>query len=153
MKKYILVNNQGAVLSVQTPTWEHQLTEGWDGDVYVKEVPASMDTHELLTDFYWNFEDSALVNYPYAKPSTFYNWNGVDQIWEKDDTEFLRVLKSQRNILLKNSDWTQMPDSPLTTEQKADWATYRQALRDLPSTLLGTEAVIEDALWPTEPTT
>jgi hypothetical protein len=31
---------------------------------------------------------------------------------------------------LQNSDWTQLPDVPLTEEQKAAWATYRQALRD-----------------------
>lgn len=38
-----------------------------------------------------------------------------------------------RNHLLANSDWTQLPDVPLTAEQKAAWATYRQALRDVPA--------------------
>ena len=42
-------------------------------------------------------------------------------------------LRRLRNILLKVSDWTQFADSPLTAEQKAEWATYRQALRDLPA--------------------
>lgn len=36
-----------------------------------------------------------------------------------------------RNEMLANSDWTQLPDVPLTTEQKAEWGTYRQALRDI----------------------
>ena len=43
-----------------------------------------------------------------------------------------KVLRWQREILLKESDWTQMPDSPLTESKKAEWATYRQVLRDLP---------------------
>lgn len=38
-----------------------------------------------------------------------------------------------RNLMLENSDWTQVPDSPLTDPQKEAWRTYRQALRDLPS--------------------
>jgi len=55
-------------------------------------------------------------------------------------------------LLLSSSDWTQVPDSPLTTEQKAAWATYRQALRDLPANLTGEEITVEDAPWPTPPT-
>ena len=35
-----------------------------------------------------------------------------------------------RNELLTASDWTQMPDSPLSDSKKAEWATYRQKLRD-----------------------
>lgn len=38
-----------------------------------------------------------------------------------------------RNIRLLETDWTQLPDVPLTAEQKSAWATYRQALRDVPS--------------------
>lgn len=41
-------------------------------------------------------------------------------------------LRAQRNAILTDCDWTQLPDAPLTTEQRAAWATYRQALRDLP---------------------
>jgi hypothetical protein len=42
-------------------------------------------------------------------------------------------LRRLRNALLSECDWTQFADSPLTAEQKAEWATYRQALRDLPA--------------------
>lgn len=38
----------------------------------------------------------------------------------------------QRDCALRLSDWTQMPDAPLTEQQRAEWATYRQALRDWP---------------------
>lgn len=38
--------------------------------------------------------------------------------------------RTVRNELLQASDWTQMPDSPLSNSKKAEWATYRQKLRD-----------------------
>ena len=41
--------------------------------------------------------------------------------------------RETRNELLAASDWTQANDSPLTTAKKTKWKTYRQALRDLPS--------------------
>jgi len=41
--------------------------------------------------------------------------------------------RNTRNALLASSDWTQMPDSPLTDEVKVSWATYRSSLRDLPT--------------------
>ena len=39
-------------------------------------------------------------------------------------------IRAWRNAQLSATDWTQLGDSPL---DKAAWATYRQALRDLPS--------------------
>jgi hypothetical protein len=41
------------------------------------------------------------------------------------------AIRQQRTSLLLQSDWTQIADSPLTSQQKAMWATYRQALRDI----------------------
>jgi hypothetical protein len=38
------------------------------------------------------------------------------------------AVRSGRNQALKDSDWTQLSDSPV---DKAAWATYRQALRDI----------------------
>jgi len=43
-------------------------------------------------------------------------------------------MRNARNLFLKACDWTQLPDAPLTDEQRAAWATYRQELRDAPST-------------------
>lgn len=45
------------------------------------------------------------------------------QIWDE--------IYTKRNLRLQGSDWTQFPDSPLTEEEKAEWAVYRQALRDI----------------------
>ena len=41
------------------------------------------------------------------------------------------TLRGQRESLLKNSDWTVMPDSPLSDSKKTEWTTYRQQLRDI----------------------
>jgi hypothetical protein len=49
------------------------------------------------------------------------------------ESELLKIVRTQRNKLLTESDWTQLPDVPLTEEKKGEWRTYRQALRDLPA--------------------
>jgi len=41
------------------------------------------------------------------------------------------AIKLERNQKLAASDWTQLPDAALEPEVKAEWAAYRQALRDL----------------------
>ena len=43
-------------------------------------------------------------------------------------------IRNLRTHLLQQSDWTQVTDSALTPIKKAEWATYRQQLRDLPET-------------------
>ena len=62
----------------------------------------------------------------------------------------LEILRNKRNELLKESDWTQMSDSPLTDSKKTEWATYRQSLRDLPSNNSSATS-IDDVTFPTEP--
>lgn len=39
------------------------------------------------------------------------------------------LIRKKRNLLLAETDWTQLPDVPLVTKEA--WATYRQALRDV----------------------
>ena len=46
-----------------------------------------------------------------------------------DTTQLEADARSQRNRLLSESDWTQVADAPV---DKAAWAAYRQALRDVP---------------------
>jgi hypothetical protein len=47
-------------------------------------------------------------------------------------TEWLEErMRLHRDRLLAESDWTQTNDAPVNREA---WATYRQALRDFPST-------------------
>lgn len=60
--------------------------------------------------------------------------------------EWKRIRK-ERDIILKNTDWTQLNNAPLTAEQVAAWATYRQDLRDLPQVFDDPDFVI----WPDQP--
>lgn len=57
------------------------------------------------------------------------------------------IAYGNRNAMLANSDWTQLADVPLTAEEKADWATYRQALRDVPSQ----PGFPNNIVWPAAP--
>lgn len=50
--------------------------------------------------------------------------------------------KSTRNANLRMTDWTQIGDVPLTAQCKADFADYRQALRDVD---------LLNPVWPTIP--
>ena len=47
-------------------------------------------------------------------------------------------------LKLTESDWTQVADAPV---DQAAWATYRQALRDIPSQA----GFPNEVTWPTEP--
>lgn len=55
--------------------------------------------------------------------------------------------KANRAWLLQQTDWTQTIDSPLTSQQQAAFATYRQALRDITSQ----SGFPEEIEWPTAP--
>ena len=56
------------------------------------------------------------------------------------------LARGIRKPLLEASDWTQLEDVPLTTEQKESWRTYRQSLRDIT-----TQANPATVSWPTPP--
>ena len=58
------------------------------------------------------------------------------------------MQRIHRNDLLAMSDWTQLPDVALTAAKVAEWATYRQTLRDLD--VNGDDPA--DIDWPTPPT-
>lgn len=44
----------------------------------------------------------------------------------------LKRLREDRNQLLKDTDWTQLADSPLSPEEKKNYRKFRTFLRDLP---------------------
>ena len=72
-------------------------------------------------------------------------------------------FREKRDRKLAASDWTQMPDSPLSDSKKAEWATYRQALRDHMNNLRSHTNYVSDIAtnpddgtvgnwsWPTKP--
>jgi hypothetical protein len=58
-------------------------------------------------------------------------------------------LRRDRDIELLASDWTQSADSPLSDDDKAKWAAYRQALRDVTSLASIPQPGFPN--WPTPP--
>ena len=56
-------------------------------------------------------------------------------------------VRAERDQKLTASDWTQMADSPLASDKKTEWATYRQSLRDLPTA----SGFPHTMTWPEEP--
>lgn len=81
------------------------------------------------------------------EPTTQKIVDGEAVTYEADITGWLR---ENRNAMLSSCDWTQGSDSPLSDSKKAEWATYRQALRDLPA---NNESVttIDDVVFPSQP--
>ena len=60
------------------------------------------------------------------------------------DAAQAKSIRDQRTQKLKDSDWTQLADSPV---DKTVWAAYRQALRDVPSQT----GFPWEVQWPTQP--
>lgn len=75
--------------------------------------------------------------------------NIPDNVPMLDNNAFLAgEARSRRNALLKDCDWTQTADAPLTNAARIAWKTYRQALRDV-TTQPGFPAAVS---WPIKPT-
>lgn len=62
--------------------------------------------------------------------------------------ELMGFVRDYRVMLLAEVDWTQTLDCPLTDEKKTEFATYRQALRDIPQTHPDPQSIV----WPEKPT-
>lgn len=56
-------------------------------------------------------------------------------------------VRGQRNGQLRGSDWTQLGDAALGDHTAEEWATHRQALRDLPQTY----SRVSEVVWPLDP--
>ena len=110
------------------------------------------------------------------KPTSEWSWGGFDYTdlnWISSDTkpteseidaevvrltnaEGMRLLRLERDKLLATCDWVVLTDSPLSTSKKTEWKTYRQSLRDLPSSSTPTldsdgNLDMSSVTFPTEP--
>ena len=74
------------------------------------------------------------------------------KIKEMEIAEPMRLLREKRDLLLRETDWTQNRDVTLSND--SDWQTYRQSLRDLPSVAepqLDEQGNLTNITWPTKP--
>ena len=74
------------------------------------------------------------------------------KITELDNAEAMKLLREERDRRITKTDWRASSDLTLSSE----WSTYRQALRDLPSTATPTlnssyNLDLTSVTWPTEP--
>jgi len=78
------------------------------------------------------------------------------KIAELDAAEPMRLLRIEREIKLAKDDWKIVRAKETGTNLSADFKTYRQALRDLPTSATPTldsnyELDMTSVTWPTEP--
>ena len=111
-----------------------------------QDVPVSLSQGLIYAHYYW---DGTNARHRGPSPSECHVWTYPE--WTVDRDILNQVIRRDRNILLSESDWTHLSDSALTDAKKAEWAIYRQGLRDVPSN--STTVIDLDAVsWPTKPT-
>jgi len=81
-----------------------------------------------------------LADFPDAPIPEMPAYNPDERALEQEADE----VRTQRDALLSQSDWTQVPDAPV--DQSA-WAEYRQALRDVPEQA----GFPQEVVWPQIP--
>ncbi len=85
-----------------------------------------------------------------APPTPYYKWTAGKK-WQLDSDRVRTELRIERNQRLGECDWTQLSDSQLSDSKKAEWATYRQALRDVPANANAELDSLNGFAWPTQP--
>jgi hypothetical protein len=129
MKTYAIYNSTGVVVK------QVQCLDG-ELDNYLHDDLSAIETNE--SPFNKRVENGVLIE--------------IEAVEEPPAAPLIESLSitDQRNAKLHESDWTQFADSPLSDTKKAEWATYRQALRDLPQQY--PDAITnDDIIWPTKP--
>lgn len=124
--RYILFNSDGS----------------YHGDVNCYEIDRELNTPEGCTSIQSDEQstDIKLVNGVITPiPQDEIDNRNLQLAWDE--------FKGYRNELLFKSDWTQAVDSPLTDAKRAEWRTYRQALRDLPASTTDPA----NPIWPSKP--
>ena len=82
-----------------------------------------------------------LEDFPDAPVPDKPDYNPDERALEQEADE----VRTQRDALLADSDWSVLPDAPVTDEQA--WKDYRQALRDVPQQ----NGFPTDIDWPVKP--
>lgn len=106
-----------------------------------EEEESNLQENEKITGWSIDIEEDKVVKRAIKRPLT------QEEIDIRNVAELTRKwteVRSRRNQLLSESDWTQLPDAPIGN--KEDWKTYRQNLRDV------TQAPNPDVIaWPVKP--
>lgn len=133
-------------------------TGEWDDPIVNANLDA-MTSEEVLACGYYPFEPvpGPFIELDYTATCEYVlTDNVVRMVWtltrktgealQQATREKWMHIRGDRNRLLSESDFTRLDDAPITPEKRAEWATYRQALRDI--TLQPDPFAI---VWPTDP--
>ena len=147
MIKFAFVKENGEVAATCSPSEDGMFTDGEviDGQT-VRSFDYGIDDFEVVTNWYWR--DGGWIKTKPAQPSINHYWENYS--WVLDSASLMAELRMERDRKLGDSDWRVMPDSPMNDKQKAEWATYRQELRDIPG-VYSSITSLDDVTWPTEP--
>lgn len=102
---------------------------------------------ELATDPATQYIKNGVVVQIPPKPDYASHFDYASDQWVGDTAEQEQIVLSRRNSLLYTSDWTQIPNNPLTSEVQQEWAVYRQQLRDITQQ----SGYPYNVVWPTQP--
>lgn len=97
-----------------------------------------------VDDSAYYIENGSPVAMP-PKPNEYSVFNYSTKSWVADINIATGDALAKRQKLLVRSDWTQMPDVQL--QNKTEWATYRQELRDITDQ----PGYPFNVIWPTQP--
>ena len=126
--KYALFTKEGNLKTV----WGDKSKLGLDDGNFIVDVEDDFEMMGYITSY--DFENEKIVQVE-EDISSLPGQTEID----------LQNLRNERNRLLVESDWTQLPDVPEAT--KNAWQTYRQELRDITKTYQSLDTVV----WPTKP--
>lgn len=128
----------------------------WDEDNFCRVAKLTPEQIE-----HYGVHQLKLVTPPYYDPATQTREHGpallIDGVWTQNYTVSdldadasaatvgaqWTVIRAERNMLLADCDWTQLPDA---SADAAAWAVYRQALRDITD-----QSDPFNIQWPTTP--
>lgn len=97
-------------------------------------------------DVSYYIENDAAVQIP-PQPSQYSVFDFATKQWVLNPDLASSDVLTARNKLLFSTDWTQIPNNPLTSEMQAEWAAYRQELRDIPQQ----SGYPYNVVWPVAP--
>lgn len=147
MKQVAFIDNTGQVVNVVSPgTDDMYINDQIYGNLIAKDIPIDVDGTIYIREKYWN---NNKWNDRNPRPGDYYVWS--DYQWNFDQQRFDASVRSIRDFKLRESDWSVLPDVPLSPSKKIEWKEYRQALRDITYNISGLTD-INLVPWPSLPT-
>ena len=106
-----------------------------------------IDTHRIVKTV-----DGIKSYIPFDEANTDYQeyleWVAEGNTAEDIDGLTWDDIRSKRDSILSSTDWTMTTGA---TVDQAQWAAYRQVIRDIPQTYK--DKTPDDVVWPTQPST